>query len=104
MQQKVVQRTGGMYLVQVYDVCRQGSLWLPQDDEKIVLGDVPKGCLVVVGEDHKRSEAPVLHVIDQATKVYDFTADSRLWMPCDENIVIIFRTLCSWLIYIHPTF
>ncbi|KAL0426415.1 UNVERIFIED_CONTAM: hypothetical protein Slati_2816300 [Sesamum latifolium] len=87
MQQKVA-KDGWYVPCAAHNVCRQWSSWLPQDDGKIVLGDVPKGCLVVVGEDHKRSEAPVLHGIDQAPKVYDFTADLRLWMPCDENIAI----------------
>lgn len=60
MQEKVA-KDGRHVPFAAYDVCCQWSSWPPQDDEKIVLGDVLKVCLVVVGEDHKRSEAPLIH-------------------------------------------
>ncbi|KAJ9554955.1 hypothetical protein OSB04_009569 [Centaurea solstitialis] len=56
--------------------------------------DVPKGHLVVyVGENHRRFvinvkllKHPLFSaLLDQAREEYDFTADSRLYIPCDED-------------------
>ncbi|KVH90479.1 Auxin responsive SAUR protein [Cynara cardunculus var. scolymus] len=56
--------------------------------------DVPKGHLVVyVGENHRRFvinvkllKHPLFNaLLDQAREEYDFTADSRLYIPCDEE-------------------
>ncbi|PIN07857.1 hypothetical protein CDL12_19568 [Handroanthus impetiginosus] len=74
--------------------CCNWSLW---HDDKIVPSDVPKGHLVVyVGEYHKRfviKVALLKHplfqaLLDQAQEVYDFNADSRLCIPCDENMFL----------------
>ncbi|KAL3825901.1 hypothetical protein ACJIZ3_021930 [Penstemon smallii] len=70
------------------------SFW---HEEKIVPSDVPKGHLVVyVGEYHKRFVIKVTllkhplfqALLDQARDVYDFTAESRLCIPCDENMFL----------------
>ncbi|XP_051130494.1 protein SMALL AUXIN UP-REGULATED RNA 12-like [Andrographis paniculata] len=80
-------------------VCCKWSLWplSSKHEEKIVPSDVPKGHLVVyVGECRKRFvikvsllKHPLFQaLLDQARDVYDFNANTRLCIPCDENIFL----------------
>ncbi|XP_076950024.1 indole-3-acetic acid-induced protein ARG7-like [Bidens hawaiensis] len=67
------------------------------EDESSIPRDVPKGHLVVyVGQNQRRFvinvkllKHPLFNaLLDQAREEYDFTTDSRLSIPCDEDTFI----------------
>ncbi|KDP29135.1 hypothetical protein JCGZ_16524 [Jatropha curcas] len=78
--------------------CSQWGLWGSLHEGKSSIPkDVPKGHLVVyVGENYKRFvikisllENPLFKaLLDQAQDEYDFTADNKLCIPCDESIFL----------------
>ncbi|CAI9097999.1 OLC1v1034539C1 [Oldenlandia corymbosa var. corymbosa] len=78
--------------------CCQWFLWpLVQQDKRTIPRDVPKGHLVVyVGEYRKRYvikitllKHPLFRaLLDHAQEVYDFSADSKLCIPCDESVFL----------------
>ncbi|KAJ8899678.1 hypothetical protein K2173_019375 [Erythroxylum novogranatense] len=79
------------------EYCNQWGLRTSWNEEKSIPKDVPKGHLVVyVGENHKRFvikitllKHPLFQaLLDQAQDVYDFTADNKLCIPCDESIFL----------------
>ncbi|KAJ9181564.1 hypothetical protein P3X46_009682 [Hevea brasiliensis] len=77
--------------------CCQWGLWASSHEGKSIPRDVPKGHLVVyVGENYKRFviKLSLLHhplfraLLDRAQDEYDFTADSKLCIPCEESIFL----------------
>ncbi|KAK1309517.1 hypothetical protein QJS10_CPA09g02059 [Acorus calamus] len=65
--------------------------------EEAIPRDVPKGHLVVyVGEEQKRfvvrvgslSHPLFKALLERAREEYEFTSDSKLWIPCDESIFV----------------
>ncbi|PWA52045.1 small auxin-up RNA [Artemisia annua] len=76
----------------------RASSWMCNDDEEdYIPRDVPKGHLVVyVGANQSRFvinvnllKSPLFSaLLDQAREEYDFTADSRLYIPCDEDVFL----------------
>lgn len=78
--------------------CCQWTLWPAfMQEEKSIPRDVPKGHLVVyVGENYRRFvikisilKHPLIRaLLDQARDEYDYTAASKLCIPCDENIFL----------------
>ncbi|KAK9058792.1 hypothetical protein SSX86_023635 [Deinandra increscens subsp. villosa] len=83
------------------DKCCQWAFRWPlsmnEEDEASIPRDVPKGHLVVyVGNDQKRFvinvkllKHPLFSaLLDQAREEYEFTNDSRLSIPCDEEMFL----------------
>ncbi|KAL5546150.1 hypothetical protein UlMin_005837 [Ulmus minor] len=80
------------------DYCCQWSLWtLIHEDKSSIPKDVPKGHLVVyVGQNYKRFVIKIgllnhplfKALLDQASEEYDFNCDSKLCIPCDENLFL----------------
>ena len=80
------------------DNCCQWALWrFRHQEEDCIPRDVPKGHLVVyVGKEYKRFvirisllENPLfMALLDQAREEYDFTATSKLWIPCNEDVFL----------------
>lgn len=67
------------------------------DEHDSIPRDVPKGHLVVyVGQNQSRFVINVKllknpsfnELLDQAREEYDFTADSKLYIPCDEEVFL----------------
>ncbi|CAA0830454.1 SAUR-like auxin-responsive protein family [Striga hermonthica] len=79
-----------------YDCCKWAR-WAHEDEKPVVPKDVPKGHLAVyVGENQTRHvikvnflKNPIFRaLLEQAREEYDYTADSRLFIPCDESMFL----------------
>lgn len=81
--------------------CLWGTLWsnciMHEERNYNIPNDVPKGHLVVyVGENHKRFVIKIAllnhplfkTLLDKAQEEYDFVADSKLCIPCNEHFFI----------------
>ncbi|XP_042509992.1 auxin-responsive protein SAUR50 [Macadamia integrifolia] len=76
-----------------------------EEEEEFIPKDVPRGHLVVyVGESYKRFVIKVTllkhplfrALLDQAQDEYGFTPDSKLCIPCDENIFLeVIRSIAN---------
>nr|XP_043611122.1 indole-3-acetic acid-induced protein ARG7-like [Erigeron canadensis] len=84
------------------DKCCQWAFSWPsacthEEEESSIPRDVPKGHMVVyVGKNQRRFVIKVKllkhplfsALLDQAREEYDFTTDSRLSIPCDEEVFL----------------
>ncbi|XP_010529725.1 PREDICTED: uncharacterized protein LOC104806489 [Tarenaya hassleriana] len=85
--------------------CCKRVRWPFKKEDGMVPKDVPKGHLVVyVGENHKRFVIKItllkhplfMALLDQARDVYNFTANSKLWIPCNETTFLdVVRCICA---------
>ncbi|MED6172193.1 hypothetical protein PIB30_047792 [Stylosanthes scabra] len=80
-----------------YEYCCEWFLWPSKHERSSIPSDVPKGHLVVyVGENHKRYVIKVTllnhplfkALLDQAQEEYDFVADSKLCIPCEDHFFL----------------
>lgn len=76
------------------ETCFERICWAFKKEAGVIPKDVPKGHLVVyVGEESRRFVIKIsllTHplfkaLLDQAQDAYGFSADSRLWIPCDVS-------------------
>ncbi|KAG2332619.1 hypothetical protein Bca4012_017808 [Brassica carinata] len=76
------------------ETCCQRICWAFKKEAEVIPKDVPKGHLVVyVGEESRRFVIKIsllTHplfkaLLEQAQEAYGFSADSRLWIPCDVS-------------------
>lgn len=76
---------------------KKSSIMHEDDEEDYIPRDVPKGHLVIyVGENQTRFvinvkllKNPLFNaLLDQAREEYDFIADSRLYIPCHEDVFL----------------
>ncbi|GLT56657.1 hypothetical protein SLA2020_296850 [Shorea laevis] len=79
------------------EYCYHWAMWPSVHEKNAIPKDVPKGHLVVyVGEKLRRFvikvsllEHPLFKaLLDQAKDEYDFNADSKLCIPCDESLFL----------------
>ncbi|XP_057438306.1 indole-3-acetic acid-induced protein ARG7-like [Lotus japonicus] len=81
-----------------FDYCCQWALWSSMHESCCnIPDDVPKGHLVVyVGENHKRFVIKITllnhplfkALLDQAKDEYDFIAEAKLCIPCNEHLFL----------------
>lgn len=86
------------------EACYERICWAFKKEDAVIPKDVPKGHMVVyVGEEYRRFvikinllKHPLFQaLLDQAQDAYGFSADSRLWIPCNESTFLdVVR--CCW--------
>ncbi|CAH8355624.1 unnamed protein product [Eruca vesicaria subsp. sativa] len=76
------------------ETCCKRVCWTFKKEADVIPKDVPKGHLVIyVGEESRRFvikisllKHPLFKaLLNQAEDAYGFSADSRLWIPCDVS-------------------
>ncbi|KAL0844415.1 hypothetical protein Bca101_017661 [Brassica carinata] len=74
--------------------CCKRICWAFKKEAEVIPKDVPKGHLVVyVGEESRRFVIKIIllthplfkALLEQAQDAYGFSADSRLWIPCNVS-------------------